>query len=131
MKWRVSAPGWTVCWIELAPYIFGSNLPYNIGFSEDSMETFEDVVCFCVTMVSSPPAFDDSSVVPIDEKLPAIRVREDEHVDKELEAARFRPADIPFETSQVHPSRKESPGLPFAANDNANAHARAGIGESR
>lgn len=94
------------------------------------MDSTENVVGFNVPVPTIPPTFDDSSVVTVDDNV-AMRLREKiEGADEELESNGFGPSNVALGAPHALPVWVECPSTPPFADDDCNAHARAGIRKS-
>ena len=94
------------------------------------MDSTKYVVGVNIPVPPVPPALNDAGVVAVDDNM-AICLREKiEGVDEELEANRFGPSNVALGAPHGFPIWVESPGPPSLTDDDCNAHARAGIGES-
>lgn len=98
-----------------------------IGFQQEGVDSVKDVVGFSVVVASVAPSFDDSSVVSVYEEMAMAQRDGVEEVDEEFKSHCFGPADVSLGTAHALPVWVKFPSLPLSADDNADAHARAGI----
>lgn len=75
-------PGGTVGRVLSAWNVLGAYIDVARGLSEEGMDTFEYIVGLVVSVTTVPPSFDNSCVVSIDEKIPALRDKGVESADE-------------------------------------------------
>lgn len=98
-----------------------------IGLNEETVNAFEDGVGFGIPVPTGPPSLHNTGVVSEGNDPGYFWVYNVDCADEQFKTDCFRPANVSLRPSGVFPARDESPGTPVLADDNANAHARAGI----
>jgi hypothetical protein len=123
-------PGGSVSWVCSTRYVFGVDVKDTRGFREEGMNSFEYIVGLVVAMMAVPPAFNDACVVSIDKNISPLRDDGVKSAYEQFKADGFCPADVAVRPPNCLPSWDEFPGSPSLADDDADPHTSASIGES-
>jgi hypothetical protein len=90
------------------------------------VNSLEDVIDISVSVSTSPPSFDDASIVSMCQDS-AANVRDSgDSVNEQFKSHSFCPSDVTLAIAGF-PTRYQVPRSPVIANDYAQAYARTGI----